>query len=140
MNVDSILHGHQVVYVQAYSQPTYALLDSGALPNVMSSSMANTLNVTLKPTNQSIRVASGTAEPCSRIAESVPIRSGSITVHLDFLVVDGVPYDLIIGALVLVKLKAKNNMYKQIVKIRYEGKVEILNLEYEGNGEDDSEI
>ena len=91
MKVDSISHRHQVVYVQAYSKPACALLDSGALPNVMFSAMANALNITLKPTNRSIRVASGAAEPCSGIAENVPIRFGGITVHLDFLVIDGAP-------------------------------------------------
>ena len=64
MSADSAPHRHQMVLVQEYSQPTYALLDSGALPNIMSKVMAETLNITLKPNKQSIRAASGSAEPC----------------------------------------------------------------------------
>ena len=62
----------QAVRVQAYSEDTLALLDSGAISNVMSISMVEILNLKLKPTQRSIKVANETTGVCSGVSEQVP--------------------------------------------------------------------
>ena len=132
-------HRHQVLRVKVYSEETFALLDSGAIPNVMSLPMVERLNLELRPTERSVKVANGSTEACTGVAERVPIRFGEITVYLDFLVLPGAPYDVIIGAPALTNLRARIDMYKQCVRIRYKGKTETISLEYEHVGEADSE-
>ena len=51
---------HQVVKLTVYSEPVYALLDTGAIPNVMSLSSAKKLKFDIFPTAQRIIVANGT--------------------------------------------------------------------------------
>ena len=45
----------------------------------------------------------------------------------------------VIGSLSLIRLRAKTEMYKQFVKIRYPANTEIINLEYERGDEPNSE-
>ena len=52
-------------------------------------------------------------------------------IRLDFLVVDSVPYDLIIGAATLVGILASIDVYHKTVSIRNHAKTEALNLAYE---------
>ena len=78
----------------------------------MSASIADILNVALKPKKCIIRVINGAAKPYFGITDSVPTRLGIISVNLDFPMVQGLPYDVIIGSPMCVRLKAKLNMYK----------------------------
>ena len=52
---------HQVVELAVYSEAVYGLLDSGAIPNVMSDKLANKLRLELSPTERRIIVADGTS-------------------------------------------------------------------------------
>ena len=122
---------HQVVRIQVYSEDTHALLDSGAIPNIISAQMVEKINLELKPTQRSIKVSNGSTERWSGIAKIVPVRFGEITVYLDFFVLPEVPYKVIIGATSLTDNRARIDMYDQYVKIRHKGKTEIINFEYD---------
>ena len=117
----------------------FALLESGAIPNVMSIAMVEKLNLKLKHAQRSIKVANGTTSACSGVAEQVPIRFGDIIIHLDFLVLSGAQYHIIIGSPALTRLRTRIDMYRQRVKIRHRGETERINREYEHDGEPDSD-
>lgn len=50
---------HMVVRLNAYSEPVYALLDSGAIRNVISARLVEKLNLKVTPTERRIIVANG---------------------------------------------------------------------------------
>ena len=72
--------------------------------------MASTLNLILKQSNRSRRVAKDGVEPRSRLAQNVPTHFGNRTVDLDFLEIKGELFGLIIGVPVLVMIQARINM------------------------------
>ena len=114
----SLTNRHQVVELEVYSEAVYGLLDSGAVPNVMSDKVANKLRLELSPTERRIIVADRTSGGCAGSISGIPVSFGSIVMRLDFLVIAPVPYDLIIGAPTLLEMRACIDMYHQTVTIR----------------------
>ncbi len=53
---------HLLVRVQVYSEPTMALLDSGAIPNFMSRKVVKKQHFRMQSTNRSIKVANCASE------------------------------------------------------------------------------
>lgn len=73
---------HQVVRLTVYSEPVYALLDTGAINNVMSLRLANKLKLDIVPAARRIIVADGTSGGCEVIVMNVPVEFGEIVVRL----------------------------------------------------------
>ena len=122
---------HQVVELAVYSEAVYGLLDSGAIPNVMSDKLGRKLRLELSPTERRTIVADGTSRSCAESISGIPVSFGSKVMRLEFLVIASVPYDLIIDAPTLVEMWACIDMYHQTVTIGNHGKTEVLNLVYE---------
>ena len=78
---------HQVAKLTVYSEHVYALLDSEAIPNVMSSKLAKKLKLRLESTQRRIVVANGTSGSCDGVVSDVPIGFGSIVMRLNFMVI-----------------------------------------------------
>ena len=97
---------HQVVKLAVFSEAVYGLLDSGAIPNVMSDKLTKKLRLEISPTERSIIVADGNSGSCSGSISGIPVSFGSIVMRLDFSVIASVPYDLIICAPTLVEMHA----------------------------------
>ena len=101
-----------------YSEAVYSLLDSGAIPNVMSYKLVRKLRLELSRTERRIIVAVGTSGSCAGSISGIPVSFGSIVMRLDFLVIASVPYDLKFCAATLVEMRACIVMYDQTVTIR----------------------
>ena len=93
---------HQVVQLTVYSEPDFSFLDSGTIANVMSDRLANKLKLSLAPPERRIVVANGSTGGSKGIVSDVPVGFGKIIVRLKFIVIESVPYDLIIGTPALV--------------------------------------
>ena len=130
---------HQVVRLTVHSEHVYALLDSGAIPNVMSLELARKLKLELRPSSRRIIVADGSTNACEGIVDSVPVGFGNIVKKLRFMVIKSVPFHLIIGAPTLVLMCTSIDLYHHTVKIWYSGQTETLSLEYEPEFGDDTE-
>ena len=122
---------HQFVQLTVYSEPDFSFLGSGTIANVMSDRLANKLKLSLAPTERRIVVADGSTGVCKGIVSDVPVGFGKIVVRLKFIVLESVPYDLIIVTPALVQIRSRIDMYSQIVQVRKDGKTEVLNLVYE---------
>ena len=122
---------HQFVKLAVYSEPVFWLLDSGAIPNVMSDSLAEKLRFQLSPTKRRIVVADGSTGDCAGILQEILVSFGDIAARLDFMVIKSLPYHLIIGSPTLVDMCACIDLYHQKVKVRKDGKTETVNLVYE---------
>ena len=97
---------HQVVELEVCSEAVYGLLDSGAIPNAMSDTLANKLRLELYTTERRIIVADRISGSCTGSISRIPVSLGSIVVLLDFLVILSVPNDLIFLAVTLVEMRA----------------------------------
>ena len=74
------------------------------------------------------------------MVSNVPVGFGSVVARLKFLVMDSVPFDLIISDPTQIKLRMKIDKYHSTVKVKMNGKSDTLNLQYEpdiGDNTDD---
>jgi len=108
-----------------------ALLDSGAVPNIISTRVTEQLDIDVTPTSRRITVADGSSTGAHGTAEGVTIRFGDMRVRVDFLVIDGPPFDLIIGCPTLEKLEAQLDFGKQVVRFHHDGASVEVGLEYD---------
>ena len=87
----------RLVTVKVYGTEAQALLDSGAVPKIISLKLASKLCLSPPPTEKHITVVDGGNAPCPGSLHQIPTPFGELIVKLDFLVVKGTPFDLIIG-------------------------------------------
>ena len=111
----------KVVAVRVFGTDVQAVLDTGAVPNLLSTSLAYDLGLTLKPTTKKITIANGKRSICRGLIENVPVSFAGIRVSMDFLVVNGMPFDVIIGAPALESLHAQLDLGQQTVKVSVGG-------------------
>lgn len=129
---------HQVAAVSLYSEPVYALLDSGAIPNDMLLPLSRKLRINPTPTKRRIKFANGTVKEYAGIVEGVPVSFDYITVPLSFLFISHSRYALIIGAPILTSLQACLDLHQLIATLTYEEKKARLSLQYEPHAIDTS--
>ena len=130
---------HMFVNLTVYSEQVYALLDTGAIPNVMSVKLADKLRLTPIPTTRRIIVADGTSNSCEGTVVDVPVSFGKIVGHLKFLVLRSPPYELIIGLPTMVKLRCKLDVFNQTARFKHGSTTQTLPLEYEPEAGEDTE-
>ena len=94
-HMDVVQRRLHVVTVQCYGTDAQALLDSGAVPNIMSPHRMKRLSLTPDITKKHINVADGKSSPCVGLLGQVPFSFGGLVNKMDFLVVTGTPYDMI---------------------------------------------
>ena len=107
----------RLVTVKVYGTEAQALLDSGAVPNIILPKLASKLCLSPQPTEKHITVADGANAPCLGSLHQIPTSFGEVIVKLDFLVVKGRPFDVIIGLLTLEGLQACIDLRKQHVQM-----------------------
>ena len=69
----------------------YGLLDSGAIPNFSSETLAENLRLNLDALKRRVVVADGSTGDCSVILEEVPLSFGNIVVRLKFVGIKSLP-------------------------------------------------
>ncbi len=107
------------------------MLDSGAVPNVMSENMIENLNVRMTPTRCRTKVANGDSEPCLGALTGVPVSMGDLVIPLDFSVMEESPYHAIIGLPTMIKLRARPDYFLMLLRIHLQGNSKIFSYEYE---------
>ena len=129
----------RITTVRVYGTEAHAMLDSGAVPNIMSPKLVQKLSLTPKATKKHITVANGKDEPCMGILEQVPVSFGNLVSKMDFLVVNGAPYDVIIGLPALEEIQACIDLGRQHVQVTVNNRKTRLGLEMDnGPREDES--
>ena len=105
------------------------MLDSGAIQNLMSDRLAALLSLSPEATTKTISVAEGTAVKVHGTVGKVPVSFAGLKDQLDFLVVEGTPFDGIIGCPALEKVQACLDLGQQQVTITVNGKTVQLGFE-----------
>ena len=108
-----------------------ALLESGAIPNVMNASVASKLSLSPKPTSTKIAVANGQKTTCLGSIEDVPVSFNGTVTSLNFLVIAGSPFDILIGYPTLKELQACIDLGHQSVRIVIGNKTVKTSLEFD---------
>eukprot|EP00737_Agarophyton_chilense_P002013 gb/GEZJ01002278.1/.p1 GENE.gb/GEZJ01002278.1/~~gb/GEZJ01002278.1/.p1 ORF type:complete len:592 (+),score=68.54 gb/GEZJ01002278.1/:824-2599(+) len=105
-----------------------ALLDSGAVPNLLSWEMCNQLTLAPSPTSRRVIVADGSAADVLGCVKGVSISFRKIGVPLDLLVVKNTPFDVIIGCPTLEALQAQLVFSRQQVSLTIGAEEVLLQL------------
>ena len=108
----------KLTQVQIYATEVAALLDTGAVPNLISAELVDHLNLAPKATNRTITVADGSNSMCIGRLRNVPITFGHLTIHLDFLTVKNAPVSLLIGVPSMEEMRAVLDFGSQCVDIK----------------------
>lgn len=69
-----------------HSEPVYALLDIGVIPDIMSERLAKNLKLEIEPTDRSIIVANETKVNVQWMVTNVSVGFGNIVARMKFLV------------------------------------------------------
>lgn len=118
----------RLVNVREYGTDARALFDSDAVPNTISLQLVSKLCLSPQLTGKKITLADGGNAPCQGTLPGVPKSFGDLTVNLDYLLVKGTPFDLIIGLPSLEELKACIDLGSQNVRITVGDKTMRLGL------------
>lgn len=98
---------HKFVLIKVYASDVFVLLDSGAVPNLLSQELVELLNLSVKDTLKTITCANGSNTSIADRARNVPITLGaSMTSQIDFLAVINASFGLIIGLSQMNKMEA----------------------------------
>ena len=108
-----------------------ALLDSGAVPNLMSTEIATDLSLKIEPTTKKITVADGTMARCRGVVSDLPVHMDRIVCPMDFLVVDKPPVNVIIGMPTMETLRTRIDLGLRTVRLSFEGRTTEISLEHE---------
>lgn len=120
-----------LVRVNIHAESSLDLFDSGSVPNVMSWRMADRLNLRTMPTKRGIKVDNCSSERCVESLENVPVKMGELVVPLDLLILDGSPYDVIVGLTTMIHPRARPDYYQMLISIHFNCHSEMLNYDYE---------
>ena len=115
--------------VRVYGTNCSALLDSGAVPNIILLGLAEKLSLAPTKTHRRIRVADGSVTLCLGFLPDVPLTFDDLTVYADFLVVRGPPFDVIVGIDLLTSINASLDFGRQMVRVSQNGKKARLPLQ-----------
>ena len=113
---------HQTLLMGVYGHSIRALLDTGAVLNVMSERLARALGLKVEPADGDIRVASGDAVTDEGRVLSVPVSLDIIVIPVDFVVLRRTLLDILLGFFELTALHATIDLAGQVVTVEYEKK------------------
>lgn len=120
------MSGLKVVSHKIYGTNTWAVLDCGVFPDIMSANIMKSLSLSRTKSYKVIAVADELSCPTYGALKGLPVSFGELLVQMDFLAVHGSPFDLIVGTPTVEELKAKIDLGQQIVRLSTkEGNIEI---------------
>ena len=121
----------KLVTVSLYNNAFQALIDSGAVPDLISKKVVDKIGLDLKPTEESIIVADGSSSKCLGQTAVVPLMFDKAKVKFKPLVMEVLPYDIIIGGPTLEKYSSKIEFGKQTITLKVDNQKIIIPLESE---------
>lgn len=87
----------ELAKLKIYGSDVYSLMDSGAIPDVISRSLCERLKLEPEVSSRRITTATGEKSATLGLLKGVPVGFDHVVEKIDFLVVDNCPYEMIIG-------------------------------------------
>lgn len=108
--------------VLVHGTEVHAFMVTGATPNVMSPKLVT--KVSLKPeyTSKVVTVATGDKSGALGKLIGIPVLLDTVRVNVDFIVLQNIPFDLVIGRPTLKRLGAVLDFPAEVVQLSYKGK------------------
>lgn len=117
----------KVVSLKAYGTKSWTLLDSGPVPNIVFTDLMNSLSLSLMKSKKGTTVAIGLNCPTYGSHKEIPISFGNVVVPMDFLLIHGSPFEIIIGIPMIESLMAQIDVGKQVSRLcMNKGAVQLL--------------
>jgi len=101
----------ELAKLNVYCSDVFALMDTGAIPDVVSKSLCLRLNLPTVLSDRRITTATGEKSEKLEVVENLPVLFGNVAVELSFLVVDKCPYEMIIGRPTMRSLKGGGRLW-----------------------------
>lgn len=124
--------------VRVYGTECSALLHTGAVSILNLVRLLSHMGIDPSPTRRTITVSNGVNVVCKQIGKRVPVMFSGEATNLDFLAVDEVPVDLLIGLINLDLLQATLNLGRQFVDFTINKQSIRIVLRPETDEQDDS--
>ena len=121
---------HQTLTVTIYGHPIRVLLDTGAIPNLLSLAVAQKIGVRTEQSKATIRVANGDTAQSVGEVRNLPVTFDDMVVPLDFIVLENSVFGMILGNPTLENLQMCYNLAKQEVSLCHGNNAVRLPLEY----------
>lgn len=109
-----------VTVVSIHGTDLIALMDSKATSNVLSSAVARCLSLDLERYTKTVTVVDGREPSVEGNMSKVPAMLDSIAVKMDFIVMQNVQFDLVIGRSTLKRLGGVVNFRTEVVFLDYQ--------------------
>lgn len=123
----------KLIHTSLFGFSVQNLLECGAVLNLLLYFLDSQQNIDALPTTKKIICASDDSSGLVTDAREVNARFESVTVMLDFSVVDKPPVDVIIGCFVLEAPQVCSDLEKQCVKFHFQGQKTELPLSFDRN-------
>lgn len=120
-----------IVIVQIHGHQTQALLDSGAVPNLLSTDIRDRMGTEMKDSLKKLTVANGDVSGTVGSVTELRVGFDQFQVLLSFLAIDNPSFEVIIGLLTLKTLQAGIHLGTQTVTVRCDQEEIKLCLDYE---------
>lgn len=88
----------KVITMQLYGTSAGALLDTGAVPYLISAELVDHPNLVPRPTQKKIMDADRSNSKCLGLFLDVPVTFGDLTVHMEFMKIKDAYVGVIIGS------------------------------------------
>lgn len=82
--------------LHAFGTEFVALLDRGAVPNIISNNLLNLLLIKPKTTRRTITVSSDANTECIESFQDIPVIFPEVTTHMEYLVTGEVPVNALL--------------------------------------------
>lgn len=95
----------KVVKIKVYGMDSEALMDSGAVPNLISERLCNILSLPFDRRSVGLTVADGQRASSAETISDIPVSIDSLHISMDFYVMESPPFDVIMGVPTLEALR-----------------------------------
>lgn len=112
--------------VRTYGVELYALLDTGAILNVMSPQVVRKLSLKPEKISKVVTVAPGDKSSAIGKLSNVPLLFGNLQDEVDFIVLENIPFDIIIGRPTIKRLGGVLYFKAEEVRMNYQGHKAII--------------
>lgn len=106
-----------VAPVRIHGMELYALMDSGATPNVLSPSVVKWLSLNPEGTKKVVTVATGDKSGAQGKLTNIQVLFEQLQAGIDFIILENVPFDVVIGRPTLKRLGGVLDFKAEVVRL-----------------------
>lgn len=115
-----------VSVIRIHGTKLFALMDSGATPNVFSPQVVKRLSLKPQETSKVVTVATGEKSKATGKLSNVPVMFDELQAEVDFIVLEDTPFDVVISRPTIKRLGGVIDLPAEVVRFDYRGQKAVL--------------